>query len=139
MKITLILVLGCLALGAPAVAQALTAEEILLLRQNGVSEATIQMMLRSELQARSSGDATEDAMGTATIVRPGGRPAIVYSTGGGTGNRDADEHLQEQRAWEMLRHIIVDTRRLDDRSHRPSGSGGIRQRTDPHPPQPRSP
>ncbi len=115
MKFKSILLLGCLTWSVPALAQALTVEEILLLKQNGVSEATIQMMLHSESQARDQNAATNEAMGIRTIVRPGGRPAIVYSTGrDDSDHRDADARLQEERAWEMLRHIIVDTRSAGD-------------------------
>lgn len=111
MKLKSVLPLVCLAWCLPALAQALTVQEILLLKQNGVSEATIQMMLHSENQARVQDAATNDAMGIRTIVRPGGQPAIVYSTGrDDSDHHDADARLQEERAWEMLRHIIVDTR-----------------------------
>lgn len=97
---------GCL----PAPSAALTVEEVLLLKQNGVSEETIQMMLQSEMEAERRA-AADDRMGIRTIVRPGGKPAIVYSTGSGAvDTRTAEERLREERAWDMLRHIIVDTR-----------------------------
>lgn len=93
-------------------------EEILLLKQNGVSEGTIQMMLQSEILAQHS-DAAGEKMGVKTITRPGGQPAIVYTTGSGDQKiRDAEERLKEERAWEMLRHIIVDTRDGDVRGPR---------------------
>jgi hypothetical protein len=94
----------------PACALALTAEEILLLKQNGVSEKTIQMMLQSEIEAQRQ-CTKDEGMGIRTIIRPGGQPAIVYSTGSDDHQRrKAEERLKEARAWEMLRHIIVDTR-----------------------------
>ena len=98
----------------PATALALTAEEILLLKQNGVSEKTIQMMLQSEIEARRE-EAKDDGMGIKTIIRPGGRPAIVYSTGRDDhAQHQAEERLKEARAWEMLQHIIVDTRKTEN-------------------------
>ncbi|GAB6907181.1 exported hypothetical protein [Desulfosarcina cetonica] len=101
----------CLWLGMPFVAHALTAQEILLLKQNGVSEKTIQMMLQSEIAAARAQTATEQAMGTRTITRPNGQPAIVYSTGNASHETATErERHKEQQAWEMLRHIIVDTR-----------------------------
>jgi hypothetical protein len=104
----------CLAWGLPALALALTTEEILLLKQNGVSEKTIQMMLRSEIEARRH-EASGDRMGIKTITRPNGQPAIVYSTGSDDHHRKkAEERLKEERAWEMLRHIIVDPRESFD-------------------------
>jgi hypothetical protein len=116
MKIRLIVVLGCLWWVVPAPSVALTVEEILLLKENGVSENTIQMMLQSEVRSHAhAGSAAEGTMGVKTIARPDGRSAIVYSTGGADQNaRTAEERLKEERAWEMLRHLIVDTRVTDD-------------------------
>ncbi|MBC2709992.1 MAG: hypothetical protein HGJ94_02965 [Desulfosarcina sp.] len=115
MKIRLMLIVCCLWWVVPADSGALTVEEILLLKQNGVSEQTIQMMLQSEIQA-GQGAAAGEKMGVKTITRPGGKSAIVYSTGSGDwSTRDAEERLKEERAWEMLRHIIVDTRVTGDR------------------------
>lgn len=94
----------------PTTVLALTVEEILLLKQNGVSEQTIQMMLQSEIEAQRQ-VAKDNQMGIKTIIRPGGQPAIVYSTGSDDHRRhEAEERLKEERAWEMLRHIIIDTR-----------------------------
>jgi hypothetical protein len=84
MKIRLMLILCCLCWTVPAQLLALTVEEILQLKQNGVSEETIQMMLQSEMQAQSQHDSTAgQTMGIQTITRPGGQSAIVYSTGSG--------------------------------------------------------
>jgi hypothetical protein len=124
MKITLmfiIIIICCLGWLVPAPSGALTVEEILLLKQNGVSEETIQMMLQSEIQAHSlQNSAADQTMGIQSITRPDGGSAIVYSTGSGDqGARNAEERLKEEQAWEMLRHIIVDTRRMDLRRPRP--------------------
>ena len=119
MKITFMLILCCLWWVAPTHSGALTMEEIMLLKQNGVSEQTIQRMLESEMQARP-GNAAEEKMGVRTITRPDGQSAIVYSTGSGNQDgRDAEERLKEKQAWEMLPNIIVDTRVSDDREPRP--------------------
>jgi len=116
MKPIAIVALCGLFLGMPAASAALTAEEILLLKENGVSETTIQMMLESEILAESQGHTNpQETMGVKTIRRPDGRTAIVYTTG--RQNRydgDAEERLKEERAWEMLRHLIVDTRQSED-------------------------
>ena len=123
MKFKLMLFLCCLCWTVPAQLLALTVEEILQLKQNGVSEETIQMMLQSEMQARSQHDSTAgQTMGIQTIVRPGGQSAIVYSTGSGDPvARDPEARLKEEQAWEMLRHIIVDTRGTDGSGPRPKG------------------
>ena len=120
MKITLMFIICCLGWLAPATSGALTVEEILLLKQNGVSEETVQMMLQSEIQARSlQNSAAGQTLGMQTITRPGGQSAIVYSTGSGDQyDRDAEARLKEEQAWEILRHIIVDTRQTEDRSRR---------------------
>lgn len=115
MKVPILLVLGWLGCCAPDPAHALTAQEVLLLKQNGVSDQTIQMMLQSEIAANRNAAAGQE-MGVKTITRPNGKPAIVYSTGNGDRReRDAEERLKEERAWEMLRHIVVDTREKDKR------------------------
>ena len=112
MKLRIMFIVCCLWGALPTGSNALTVEEILLLKQNGVSEKTIQMMLQSELQAQARHDRAEGGtMGVRTITRPGGQSAIVYSTGRGDHDvRNAEERLKEERAWEMLRHIIVDAR-----------------------------
>jgi hypothetical protein len=112
---TFVLVCGLL-WSLPSPATALTAQEILLLKQNGVTEKTIQMMIESEMRANASRDAaSREPAGVHTITRPDGRPAIVYRTGSVDAEaRDAEERLKEARAWEMLRHLIIDTRSADD-------------------------
>jgi hypothetical protein len=103
------LLLGCI----PALSQALTVKEILQLKQRGISDRTIQMMLQSESRANRS--AASQKMGVKTITRPDGRTAIVYSTGSDTQDvHSREERLKEKRAWEMLRNIIVDTHPTGD-------------------------
>jgi hypothetical protein len=51
MKIRSLLVVSCLCWVVPVDSGALTVQEIVLLKQNGVSEQTIQMMLQSEMRA----------------------------------------------------------------------------------------
>jgi hypothetical protein len=116
MKSIAIVIFCGLFLGMPATSAALTAEEILLLKENGVSETTIQMMLESEILAQSQGHANpQETMGVKTIRRPDGRKAIVYTTGReNRDDKDAEQRLKEERAWEMLRHLIVDTRESVD-------------------------
>ena len=114
MILRLLLAVCCLAWATPSKAAALTAEQIVWLKQNGVSEATIQGMCQNWVPG-SFADA--DRFGVDTIVGPDGRKAIVYSTGGAGrsgGEADAEARLKEERAWEMLRHMIVDTRGRDD-------------------------
>jgi hypothetical protein len=105
----------CLWWAAPVKAATLTAEQIAWLQQNGVCEATIDRMRRSEANGGTVA-AEADRFGVNTIVRPDGRPAIVYSTDNAarTGEEaEAEARAKEERAWEMLRHMIVDTRRSE--------------------------
>lgn len=114
MKIGFILIGYCLWWCLPLPAAALTVEEILILKQNGVSEPTIQMMLQSEIRAEREAPAG-DRIGVTRIRRPDGQSAIVYSTGRDDADTsDREERLKEERAWEMLRHIIVDTRHTNN-------------------------
>lgn len=109
MKTWIMIVVSFSVWGLLAIAHALTVDEVLLLKQNGVSEKTIQMMLESENRATTNSE--NKSLGIQTIVRPNGRPAIIYSTGCGEKEAfDAAERLKEERAWKMLRHLIVDTR-----------------------------
>ena len=114
MGLRILLTVFCLGLILHSPCLALTPEEILLLKQNGVSETTIQLMLQSEIEARRQ-NAKDDGMVIKTIIRPNGQPAIVYSTGSDAHYRhQVEERLKEERAWDMLRHIIVDTRETGD-------------------------
>jgi hypothetical protein len=114
------LILSCLGWVLPVISDALTVEEVLLLKQHGVSEQTIQIMLQSEMHAAAlEKDLAGEAMGVKTITRPDGKAAIIYSSG--SGNQDASDtqaRLNEERAWEMLRHILVDARVPDGKGPR---------------------
>ena len=115
MKTPVLLIVCALCWATPHASSALTIEEVLLLKQNGVSDTTIQMMLRSEMRAQSLDSAGTRAMGIETIIRPGGQPAIVYTTGASDPEaRITTPYRQEQQAWELLRHIIIDLRGRHD-------------------------
>lgn len=120
MKIRCMLILSCLWWVLPVISDALTVQEVLLLKQHGVSEQTIQMMLQSETHAAAlEEDPAGETMGVKTITRPDGQAAIIYSSGSGNHDTsDTEARLKEERAWEMLRHIIVDTRVTDGKGPR---------------------
>lgn len=90
----------------------LTAKEVIKLKQNGVSEKTIQMMIESENRAHHQMDSTSGKkMGIKKIVRPDGTGAIIYTTGKKAADeKEKKEMLKEQQAWEMLKSIIIDAR-----------------------------
>lgn len=115
MSLRTLCTLACLMWILPAVVFALTTEEIVLLKQNGVSERTIQLMLQSEIEAQRAKQSSTE-MKIETIDRPDGQSVIVYSTGGNDEHRhkQTEERLKEEHAWRMLRNLIVDTRQSSE-------------------------
>jgi len=98
---------ACLFLGSAA-AWALTPEQVIALKNAGVSDQTIQLMIRQEQEA-AAGNA--DFSGRKEIKDKDGKTVIIYSTGRPTGNNQAKEEKQTEKAWEMLDKIIIDTRK----------------------------
>ena len=94
-----------------ATAFALTVEEVIQLKKEGVSDETIQLMIQHEMQ-RDRLSEVETEMGVSRVEGPEGRSATVYSTGPPR-NRDdweMSEREKRERAWDMLDNVIIDTR-----------------------------
>jgi hypothetical protein len=100
--------IACLFLGINN-AQALTPEQVIALKNAGVSDQTIQLMIRQEQDAAQGNPA--DFSGRKEIKDRDGKTVIIYSTGRPTGNNQTREEKQTERAWEMLNNIIIDTRK----------------------------
>jgi len=101
-----------LAGGQPAASFALTSEEVLALKKAGVGDETIRMMMQQEKDGRKPSPGT--AMGKREIRDGQGDVSIEYSTGSSAPSAGADsQQRQVDKAWEMLRHLIVDTRKAD--------------------------
>ena len=86
-------------------AYALTVEEVIRLKEAGVDEKTIQLLIEQD-KAKS--------LGVKEIERPeGGRDKIYYSTATSEEEtrRTQEEKEKIERSWEMLRDIIIDERR----------------------------
>ena len=102
---------------------ALTVEEVLQLRNAGVSDETIQLMIEQEMLRESSSDPDRN-MGVRRVEEPDGRRSTVYSTGKADDRQEAEEESEwekRERAWEMLDNVIIDTRdskRKDDKDKR---------------------
>ena len=85
----------------------LTAEEIAYLKKAGVSEETIRLMIeqenRRELQSQTGIWEVEDEQG---------RPSTLYRVGGDEDDVESRRVEQEKvdRAWEMLRNLVIDAR-----------------------------
>ncbi len=92
---------------APSAAQALTAEQVLKLRQAGVSDETIQLMIRQEREADRN---PYERFGTGEIKDATGKTVIVYSTGTGDPSSPDSEKEKAEKAWDMLRNMIIDAR-----------------------------
>jgi hypothetical protein len=87
---------------------ALTPEQVISLKNAGVSDQTIQLMIRQEQEAVAG---TPDSPGRKEVIDKDGKSVIIYSTGHGTGNSQGQEGKQTEKAWEMLNSLIVDTRK----------------------------
>ena len=90
-------------------AWALTPEQVIALKNAGVSDQTIQSMIRQEQDAAAGNRA--DFSARKEIKDADGKTVIIYSAGGPTGNNNAKEEKQTEKAWEMLKNIMIDTRR----------------------------
>jgi len=91
---------------------ALTVEEVLLLKKEGVTDETIQLMIEQEMLRDSLSDPDRN-MGVRRVEDPDGRGSTVYSTGTAKDRQDAGEESEwekREKAWEMLDNVIIDTR-----------------------------
>lgn len=88
---------------------ALTPEQVISLKNAGVSDQTIHLMIRQEQEAAAGNP--DDSPGRKEIRDKDGKAVIIYSTGHRTGNNRSKEEIQTEKAWEMLKGLIVDTRR----------------------------
>lgn len=111
-KTPLALAICFLIMVIPFPASALTVDEVLYLKQNGVSDETIQLMIQQEMQHERLSDPNKN-IGVHKIVEPDGKSTTIYSTGQ---NEHRDDYVEESerekrdKAWEMLHNIVIDTR-----------------------------
>jgi hypothetical protein len=87
--------------------QCLTAEEIVYLKKAGVSEETIQRMIQQE-----SAQGEESQTGIQDVEDERGNQSTIYRVGGGCEDSARQQIEQEKvdRAWEMLRNLVIDAR-----------------------------
>lgn len=82
---------------------ALTPQQVIALKKAGVSDQTIQMMLKQE-----EGKDPYATIGTREVKDKNGNTVIIYTTGSNTNNAADDEEKKNvERAWEMLNNIII--------------------------------
>jgi len=88
---------------------ALTAEEIMRLKEAGVDDKTIQMLIKQE----KKNDESANELGTKEIERPdGGKDKLYYSITSTEEERKNREEEKEKldKAMEILKNIIIDER-----------------------------
>ncbi len=85
---------------------ALTPEQVLKLKKAGVSDQTIQLMLKQESEAQTRNPS--DQFGTREVKDKEGNTTVIYSTGGSS--VDQEEKEKTDRAWKMLENMIIDNR-----------------------------
>lgn len=102
---------------------ALTVEEVIQLKKEGVTDKTIQLMIEQEMLRDSLSD-PDSNMGVRRVEEPDGKGSTVYSTGTAKDRKDAGEESEwekREKAWEMLDNVIIDTRdskTINDRDRR---------------------
>ncbi len=108
---------SCVFVTVPA-AWALTPEQVLSLKNAGVSDQTIQLMIRQEQEAAAGSPA--DSPGRKEIKDKDGKAVIIYSTGRRGGHNQSKEEQQTEKAWEMLNNLIIDNRKSKQPSPLPT-------------------
>lgn len=87
--------------------QCLTVEEIAYLKKAGVSDETIQLMIQQENEERR-----HSRTGIWEVEDERGNRSTIYNVGddNDTLERRRVEQEKVDRAWEMLRNLIIDAR-----------------------------
>jgi hypothetical protein len=109
MKMTT-LVLCILLFSLSPLSFALTVEEVIKLKKEGVSDETIQLMIQQEMLGAKLSDPYKN-MGVRENKESDGKSSTIYSTGEieDEGNCD-EEREREDKAWQMLDNVLIDTR-----------------------------
>jgi hypothetical protein len=82
---------------------ALTPKQVIELKKAGVSDKTIQMMLKQE-----EGKDPYATIGTREVKDKDGNTVIIYTTGAsGSSAADDEEKKNVERAWQMLNNITI--------------------------------
>jgi|GEM_PF-429187 len=95
---------------APLPCLGLTPDQVLKLKKAGVSDRTIQLMIEQEREAKES---PYDTMGVREIRDKSGKTVVVHSTGRSKIDPGEEERKRVEKAWEILRNIVVDDRRRE--------------------------
>ena len=102
-----LLLVACQILIAPGFTAALTPEQVMSLKKAGVSDETIQLMIRQEMTAKEG----KDDLAVKEIRDKDGQVITVYSPGPSSKTARETERENVEKAWNMLQHIIIDGRK----------------------------
>ena len=86
--------------------KALTTEEVLKLKENGISDKTIQLMIQSETGKKEQ---VEKTSGIKEVKTSDNKSKIIDSTEGPANRKiDAEEQKKMDNAWEMLKNLYIE-------------------------------
>jgi len=86
--------------------KALTTEEVIQLKEKGVSDKTIQLMIQSETEKKEH---VKETSGIKEVKISDNKSEIIYSTGGpATTKIAAEEQNKMDNAWEMLKNLNIE-------------------------------
>lgn len=89
---------------------ALTPQQVIDLKKAGISDKTIQMMMKQEDAAKEQ----KTVIGMKEVKDKDGNTVIIYSTGeSSVSAADDEERKNVERAWQMLHNIIIDKRKKE--------------------------
>jgi hypothetical protein len=109
MRKSIFLLTGALAvLLWPFSTSALTPEQVIELKKEGVSETTIQRMIEQQKMEKDP----YATMGVKEVKDKDGNTVIIHSTGENTsGATDDEEAAKVEKAWEMLQNMTIKHKR----------------------------
>ena len=86
--------------------KALTTEEVIQLKEKGVSDKTIQLMIQSETEKKEQ---VKKTSGIKEVKISANKSEIIYSTVGPANRKiDAEEQKKMDNAWEMLKNLNIE-------------------------------
>ena len=86
--------------------KSLTTEEVIQLKEKGVSDKTIQLMIQSETEKKEH---VKETSGIKEVKTSDSKSEIIYSTGSpATTKIDTEEQIKMDNAWEMLRNLNIE-------------------------------
>ena len=86
--------------------KALTTEEVIHLKESGISDKTIQLMIQSETEKKEQ---IKKTLCVKEVKTSDNKSEIIYSTGSPAITKiDAEEQKKMDNAWEMLKNMNLE-------------------------------